>query len=431
MRGLGLGLGLNKPLPWYYRGAIGGVNPSLWLDYLNNRYAVNQVPKTFSGAQTFTRSTSATGTSSLGLIVGYAADEERLEYSTGLRGLLMEESRTNSIGNSIFDGADTDPSTLPTNWAVESSIGLTTTVVGTGTEKGQPYIDINIAGTSSDTIYQFRYGFGVTGVAGEEWTSSVYAKKSGGVSTNINKLQVTARERGGSYTGTSADIPVDQATLERFDATHTLASSDPAQFLVRVQVDNTSTINYTFRLVAPQLEKGSFPTSYIPTDGGTEVRATDRTRIQELDTAPWFTGGSSEGTIYCHAYKFFERGFPRLIEFNDGTQNERIRLSFSNTNTLNGGIWTGGVNQALISTIETFDDKDLKVALSYKANEVRLFVNGVTIGTVLSATMASGIDRVGIGMRPDDFSSQLNGVLYDFQWRPNALTQAEGEALTL
>ena len=44
------------------------------------------------------------------------------------------------------------PGTLPTNWSIGGAAGLTTSVIGTGTEKGMAYVDIRLNGTTSGTF---------------------------------------------------------------------------------------------------------------------------------------------------------------------------------------------------------------------------------------------------------------------------------------
>src|SRR5262249_20993640 len=72
------------------------------------------------------------------------------------KGLLVEEARTNSIRNNSMQGAAAGtPGTIPTNWqsSINSSAGLTQTIVGTGTTLGMEYIDIRAFGTTTGTSF--------------------------------------------------------------------------------------------------------------------------------------------------------------------------------------------------------------------------------------------------------------------------------------
>ena len=219
-------------------------------------------------------------------------------------GALVEGTATNYIGNSSFVGASATPSTLPTSWAVESAVGLTTTIVGVGTESGMPYIDVNISGTANSTVYQFRYGFGSSAASGETWTSSAYVKQSGGVTTNLTSASVSLREVGGSYNATAASFPVDTSTLTRYAATRNWTTSYAAQFLVRIGVTNGAAINYTFRIAAPQLEKNNKASSYIKQTGTALNRAED---LLTLTNAYWLN--NAKGTLCVNfATRFNEAG---------------------------------------------------------------------------------------------------------------------------
>ena len=66
----------------------------------------------------------------------------------GTKGLLIEETSTNEIRNPRCEGAVAGtPGTLPTNWLVVAGGGVTTEVVGSGTEDGWPYLEFRISGT--------------------------------------------------------------------------------------------------------------------------------------------------------------------------------------------------------------------------------------------------------------------------------------------
>jgi hypothetical protein len=104
------------------------------------------------------------------------------------QGLLIEESRTNSIRNNTMVGAVAGtPGTLPTNWSTFTALtGLTREIVGTGTENGITYIDIRVSGTPSGAgRYDFVYetGTGVAALNGQTWTNSGYFKLQAGTLT--------------------------------------------------------------------------------------------------------------------------------------------------------------------------------------------------------------------------------------------------------
>ena len=119
-----------------------------------------------------------------------------------------------------------------------------------------------------------------------------------------------------------------------------------------------------------------------------------------------------------------------MIALSDGTINNRIRINYTPTdNQVQSRIVVGGVTQAEInkfgvSTITDF----IKIALSYKVNEVKLYINGTLIGTDTSATMPSALNRLAL----DDGSGGniFFGKVKQLQVFKTALTDSELIALT-
>ena len=129
---------------WVFPGA------TLDLDFANNRYF-----GVANGINSLTVSRASSG-------YAEALDGTWVNFGNNIarrtdRGLLVEESRTNSIRNNSMQGAVAgSPGTLPTNWGVPSLAGLTETVVAVGAVNGIDYIDLRYQGTTTGTIL-FRY----------------------------------------------------------------------------------------------------------------------------------------------------------------------------------------------------------------------------------------------------------------------------------
>jgi hypothetical protein len=78
-----------------------------------------------------------------------------------------------------------------------------------------------------------------------------------------------------------------------------------------------------------------------------------------------------------------------MISISDGTNDNRVRINYSATSQLiQSRVVTSGVSQAEINKFGFTDITDLtKIALSYKQDEVKFYINGDLIGTDTNATM--------------------------------------------
>lgn len=110
---------------------------------------------TYPAGWTFNRACAGWRFDATGMLVEAAADVPRFDHdpaTLACRGLLLKESRTNSIRNPRAEGASPGaPGIMPANWIVSINGGLATQVVGTGSESGIPYLDLWIVGTASTT----------------------------------------------------------------------------------------------------------------------------------------------------------------------------------------------------------------------------------------------------------------------------------------
>ena len=111
--------------------ASSGLNPTLSLDFLT---------PVLDGRITASGGANGTRVNSSGVIV--SATTPRFDYNPvtlACKGLLVEEARTNLVPKSSGAGISA---------GIGSTVsGITSSVVGTGTESGLDYVDIRIAGT--------------------------------------------------------------------------------------------------------------------------------------------------------------------------------------------------------------------------------------------------------------------------------------------
>jgi hypothetical protein len=388
---------------------------------------------------TFTRASTATFFNSAGTLTSASNDVARFDYNPATLaplGLLIEESRTNSIRNNTMQGAAAGtPGTLPTNWGTFTALtGLTQQVVGTGTESGIAYIDIRLSGTPSGAGSYTFYTETPTGVAalnGQTWTNSGYFKLQAGTLTGITSVRLYFQENnsGGGYLteqNTGITNPTSAAlNTQRASATRMLNQATTAFLLPGFNVLLTgAAIDITLRIGLPQLEQGAFATSVIPTTTTALTRAADVASVNTL--TPWFN--AVEGTIYAEASVPTPAAYSGYVylagTFNDGIMYfrqsdfqpvDRIRVSGADQ-FINGfgATWT---------TNAVF-----KNAQAYKANDFAGSVNGGAVATDTSGTVPTvsvlQLGSLGAG------SSSINGYLRRITYYPRRLANAELQAIT-
>jgi hypothetical protein len=218
----------------------------------------------FAGASTldpritFTRTSNATQFNSAGSLV-YAPN--------------------NAIRNNTMVGAVAGtPGTLPTNWARAASPtnGISSQVVGTGTESGVTYLDLRFTGTCSAT-----FGFSLdtdtssaaAAATGQAWTNSVYLTRSAGTIGNAT-VQLVLNEYSSvpaflRNTFSSSVVPA-ASNLATQRVTQTVTAGASTAFVqqsLSVNFTNGSTYDFTLRIGLPQLEIGPSATAVNVTSG--------------------------------------------------------------------------------------------------------------------------------------------------------------------
>ena len=192
---------------------------------------------------------------------------------------VLQTARVNSIRNSTMVGASAGtPGTLPTNWGLNAgTTGLSSQVVGTGTEGGFTYLDFRIFGTAgATTSYQLNLE-GTTNIAaltGQVWTYSHYWSIAAGSLNGIASVFGDIRE----LTAAGAFVRDNTATLtpaaagslasQRVSMTSTLSGGGTVGMIQPrwvINVTNAAAIDITFRIGLPQLELGATVSDPIAT----------------------------------------------------------------------------------------------------------------------------------------------------------------------
>ena len=175
-----------------------------------------------------------------------------------------------------------------------------------------------------------------------------------------------------------------------------------------------------------QLEKNKYATSYIPTIGSAVTRNADV--CNNAGNANTFN--DSEGVIYWEGKLLYQNQIQFLANLCDGTQSNFVWLHTASNGTLQASIYSGGVSTGAINVllIDLTSDYN-KIAVKYKTNELKLFLNGSLVGTDTSVTMPIGLNELTFE-RGDSNIYHLNGKVKDVRVYNTALSDAELIELT-
>ena len=173
-----------------------------------------------------------------------------------------------------------------------------------------------------------------------------------------------------------------------------------------------------------QIEDGSYPSSYIPTQGSIQ------TRVQETASG---SGNSevfndSEGVLFADISGLTEVGTNQSIAISNGTQSNRILFRYNSTNQVrvivvssNAFVFDKTLN---ISSIKEYN----KFVIKYKQNDFALWVNGFELKIGDSGVTPTGLSELALddGSGANDFYGKTKELAY----YDTALTGIELETLT-
>ena len=352
----------------------------------------------------FTRASSATRVNKDGLIETVGGGKARIDFKDDSKGaLLLEPQRTNLFLNSeptSNEGASGGITYESFNWFLGFS---------------------NCIKFGDDSSLRFRYGATVS--ATTQYTISAFVIMDDLSEPLVGVSSVTgdfAFVCGGVTGGVANENIYYGNNIYRVSTTLTSGTN----------ANNSGIIKYTsqsskgFRVVGLQIEQGSYATSYIPTQGSAVTRLADTCDNGANEQVI----NSTEGVLYFEALFGQQESTSRYISINDESSSNRVLIGVSGgTNILRGFVFSGSVQQAQI--IDTVDlSETLKLAISYKQNEIKFFKNGFQV----SSTVTSAITPVGLSVL--DFDDSMNAKFYgnvkEIKLYNTALTDAELQALT-
>ena len=304
-------------------------------------------------------------------------------------GLLIEESRTNlsTYSEDLISWNDSNTgNTLKANVAIAPDGTLTADRVIKDAAATNNY-----AGKSFTTTTNTQY------------VASVYVKKYQSSSTlkyfALTRTSNTANtawfdlDTGtvGTVRGTNASATITHVGNDWYRVSYTW--EEPTTNIVvyhRISsADDTTTVagnGYDGYLVwGFQLEQGSFPTSYIKTEGSQVTRSADNAFMYNIDQSDWFKQG--EGTIYTNLTQL--TGADNTIVFynNDiGINDECLQIKAFATRQFQ--IRRFGA-QLLVDLDNGTppDNQEYKIGIAYKTDDIALSLDGNTPSTDTSSSI--------------------------------------------
>lgn len=260
----------------------------------------------------------------------YAADVPR--FLNLANRLLIEGQRTNGFTNPRCEGASAGtPGTMPTTWSIGAALGLTTSVVGSGSEGGIDYVDVQFTGSPSSTG-NLQINHITTNPAasdGQVWTYSLFSRLVGGSLTNVGNA-ILALNLGTANSSVPYTLSTDPLITQRRSSTATAAGGTTAAIARwRCAVTNGLAVDFTVRIGWPQIEQGAFASTPILPPVGSPGASTRGADI--LSGTLSALGITSNGACTILGTAVIPQNAPTganqaLFQVSDGSDNNRFML---------------------------------------------------------------------------------------------------------
>ena len=322
------------------------------------------------------------------------------------------------------------PGTFPTSWG-EIVRGLTRSVVGVGVVNGINYIDLRFNGTATGGQ---DIGFnGITSpivaALGQSWSLSSFVSLQSGTIPSAVLRQIERTAAGVFLTEGLQTISV-TSTLQQFTYTRTTTNASVERItpLITINTVNGAAYDFTIRIAAPQMELGSYATTFIPTTTAAVTRLADTCSVTGVADLI----GQTEGTLFVDCVP--PNGVAgRIFAISDTTLNNRIVINYNTNNRIDTIVRTN--NTITNGTISASASTQLnpgvinKIAFAYKSDEFALYINGSLAGTVTGVfSVTAALQQIGaseIAFLGNQFIQWNQAALY-----PTRLSNPELQALT-
>ena len=371
---------------------------------------------------TFDRNSTATRVNKEGLIETVAIDTPRLDYPLidgvvqSEPALLLEPARTQLIDYSEdFSQWTTQSATITPNNEISpdgtQNADLITNTSANGYVAKAPSFNANL-----------EYTFSVFVKAG---TSNLFSLVYTPFMSQVISVEFDLSSEAATVnTGTPTNFGIDNFGNGwfRIFITEPKNATTGTSFVRVVLSGSTSDTGYIW---GAQLEQGSYPTSYIPTQGSAVTRSAET--ANGAGTSDDFN--DSEGVLFAEISALADDSSLREISISDGTNDNRVELRYgSASNKIQLTLRDGGTVQCSLVNENYNILQYNKAAGKYKANDFALWVNGFKLDTDTSGTTPSGLNQ--LAFDSGDGTEEFYGKAKELSAFKEALTDSELEALT-
>lgn len=334
-------------------------------------------------------------------------DPETLEC----KGLMIEETRTNSAINSNIADAS-------------KSIGSNSVYVGRTISPTGDNDAARVLYSPGGGVAYLKLNSVVTFSSTGTYTVSVWCRRVQGTGNGSEQFYLDQYSQGISVSG---QLPSTLNVWTRVWGTVSIASTGTTTVTLPFYDNTNNTIIDYWGL---QVEKGSFPTSYIPTGSSTATRYFDKLVVEGDSFSSWYEDG---GTAYVHAETRPSMAYGSILSFREGLTGENAnelyfphgdgndQIRYSNRSV---GAFTRIVN---VDSAEHFSSSDIddgitaKIAFTTITDDIAFASKGITpTGT---SGRVSSFDKLTFNANRLD-SAGWNGWLKKFAFYPKRLTNA-------
>lgn len=282
------------------------------------------------------------------------------------------------------------------------------------------------------TTNNWRRATFINTISGSLNTVSLYVKRDN--STNTVSARIEVGNGGGSVsssfntlTGSISGNLVNPFIIDKGNGWYRIGgtyTSNQVSNIVYIYPSSGYGTSGTMFFWGAQVEQGSYPTSYIKTTGYIE------TRLKDI----CINGGDAdlfditEGTFFVDVTPYIDPSENTYISLNDGGTSDRFAFIFQSygTQVRLFGV-SSGVNFLSNYQDITFNQKN-KIAITFKQNEFKIYVNGLLKHTDTSGNVPTGLNQ--LDFTENNGNRNFQGKVHDTRVYDRVLTEVEAIELT-